>query len=68
MLMINHKNSTSQLVGYELGSRKLSRDLLKEFQKLHYYPLLVTISQPLAKDNVAYYNPLWIQDIFEEII
>ena len=66
--MINHKNSTSQLVGYELGSRKLSRDLLKEFQKLHYYPLPVTISQPLAKDNVAYYNPLWIQDIFEEII
>ena len=58
MLMINHKNSTSQLVGYELGSRKLSRDLLKEFQKLHYYPLPVTISQPLAKDNVAYYNPL----------
>ena len=45
MLMTNHKNATSQLVGPDLDSRKLLRDLLKEFQKLRNYRLQVSISQ-----------------------
>ena len=37
-LMINHKNATPQLEGFDLDSRKLLRDLLKELRKFHYYP------------------------------
>ena len=55
-----YKNVTSQLVGHDLDSRKLSRDLLKEFQKLHCYRLQISITQALAIDNFAWYNPLWI--------
>ena len=58
MLMIIHKNATSQLEGHDSDSRKLLRDLLKELIKLHCYRLQVSISQALAIDNVAYYNPL----------
>ena len=57
MLMINHKNAASQLVGHDLDSRKLLRDPLKELRKLHCYRLQVFISQALTMGNVAYYNP-----------
>ena len=53
MLMINHKNPTLQLVGHNLDSRKLFRDLLKELQKLHCYRLQIFITQALAIDNFA---------------
>ena len=56
MLMIKHKNATSQLVRHDVDSRKLLRDLLKEPRKLHCYRLQVSISQALAIDSVAYYN------------
>ena len=46
-----------QLLGHKLGSRKLLTDLLKERQKFHYYGLQVFISQALAIDSIAYYNP-----------
>ena len=46
-----------QLLGHKLGSQKLLTDLLKERQKFHYYGLQVFISQGLAIDNIAYYNP-----------
>ena len=57
MLMINHINATSQLVGHDLDSRKLLKELLKELRKLDCYRLQVSISQALAMNNVAYYNP-----------
>ena len=60
MLIINHKNATSQLVSHDLDSRKLLRDLLEELRKLHYYRLEVSISQVLAIDSIAFYNPFWI--------
>ena len=57
VLMINHKNTTSQLEVHDSESQKPLRDLLKELRKLHCYRLQVSISQELAIDNVAYYNP-----------
>ena len=55
--MINHENATLQVVGHDLDSRKLLRDLLKDLRRLHCYRLQISISQALAKDNVAYNNP-----------
>ena len=55
--MINHKNAASQLVGHDLSSRKLLKDLLKEPRNLRFYQLQVSISQALAIDNAVYYNP-----------
>ena len=55
--MINHKIATSQLVGHDLDSRKLLRDLFKELRKLYCYRLQVSFSQALAIFNVANYNP-----------
>ena len=49
--MINRKNATLQLVGHDLNSRKLFRDLLKELQKLHCYRLQVSITKALVIDN-----------------
>ena len=57
MLMINHKNTTSQLEGHDSDCEKPFRDLLKELGKLHCYRLKVSIFQELPIGNVAYYNP-----------
>ena len=51
---------TSQLVGHDLDSRKHLKDLLEELRKLHCYWLQASISQALAIDNIAYYNPFLI--------
>ena len=52
-LMINHKNATFQLMGYDLDSQKLLTDLLREHQNLFYYLMQVSISQALALDNIV---------------
>ena len=60
MLMTNYKNATSQLVGHDLDSWRILRDLLKELRKLHGFRLQISISQALVIDNNAYYNFFWI--------
>ena len=51
--MVGPENAISQLVDYDLDSWKFLRDLLKEFQKLHYYWLEGSNSQSLAIDSVV---------------
>ena len=51
--MVGPENAISQLVDYDLDSWKFLRDLLKEFQKLHYYWLEGSNSQSLAIESVV---------------